>query len=397
MRKTFKYRIYPSKQQVAQLERTLEVCRILYNSCLVDRRNHYEQTGKGLIRIRQQEILKADKARVSCLKEVHSQVLQDVLFRVERAFDGFFRRLKESGVKAGYPRFKSEGRYDSITYPQQPGFRIIDGKLVISKIGALKIRMHRTIQGQVKTCSVVRDGAHWYACFSAEYEPEKKAIPSAEIGIDVGLKSFATLSDGSEIENPKHFRKAEKQLAKAQRKLSKKKIGSKNRKMARKKVSAVHRKVRNQRNDFQHKESRILVNSFGMIVAEDLKIRNMVRNPYLSKSISDAGWGSFLNKLAYKAEEAGCWFEKVPPHNTSVECSDCGTKVSKTLATRTHRCPSCGLVIDRDHNAALNILSRAGTARSHARGESSDGGTARKSRSTSHGSLKQEAPSLAAG
>ena len=163
MLKTYKYRIYPSKQQTERLEETLEICRILYNSCLADRKNHYQETGKGLSRIRQQEILAVDKKRVPLLKEIHSQVLQDVLFRVERAFDGFFRRLKEKDGKAGYPRFKAEGRYDSITYPQQPGFRTEDGRLKLSKIGHVKIRMHRSISGRVKTCTVRRDGDHWYA------------------------------------------------------------------------------------------------------------------------------------------------------------------------------------------------------------------------------------------
>lgn len=389
MRKTYKYRIYPSKTQDARLLATLDVCRILYNSCLVDRKNHYESTGEGLSRIRQQEILVADKKRVLLLKEVHSQVLQDVLLRVERAYQGFFRRLAAREAKAGYPRFKSEGRYDSITYPQEPGFKIEEGKLKLSKIGHLKIKMHRAISGQVKTCTIRKDGNHWYACFSIEYEPDKRPVPTKAVGIDVGLKSFATLSDGTEIANPKHLRKAEARLRRAQRALSRKKKGGANRIKAKQIVANLHRKVRNQRLDFHHKEARTIVNSFGLIVAEALKIRNMVRNRHLSKSISDAGWGRFLLILASKAEEAGCRFEKVDPHHTSVNCSSCGGKVPKNLATRTHRCPSCGLVLDRDHNAALNILQRstAGTAGNYAWGEPALSGH----------SLNQEALSLAAG
>ena len=388
MRKTYKYRIYPSKVQEAKLLAALEVCRILYNSCLVDRKNHYESTGKGLSRIKQQETLAADKKRVPLLKEIHSQVLQDVLFRVERAYQGFFRRLTEKQGKAGYPRFKSEGRYNSITYPQEPGFRIDSGKLKISKVGHLNIKIHRDIAGQVKTCTIRRDGTHWYACFSVEYEPEKRSVPAKAIGIDVGLNSFATLSDGAEITNPKHLRKAEAKLKRVQMSLSRKKKGGSNREKARQSVAKQHRKVRNQRLDFHHKEARKIVNCFGLIVAEDLKIRNMVRNRHLSKSISDAGWGSFLNILAYKAEEAGCRFEKVKPHHTSVNCSFCGEPVPKTLATRVHRCPVCGLVLDRDHNAAINILQRAtaGTAESYAWGEVALSGT----------SANQEATLLAA-
>ena len=372
MRKTYKYRLYPAKTQEAKLLATLEVCRILYNSCLVDRKNHYESTSKGLSRIQQQKILAADKKRVLLLKEVHSQVLQDVLFRVERAYQGFFRRLATKEGRAGYPRFKSEGRYDSITYPQEPGFRIENNKLKLSKVGHLKIRMHREIIGQVKTCTIRKDGNHWYACFSVAYEPEKRAIPTNSIGIDVGLKSFATLSDGTEISSPKYLRKAEARLKRAQRVLSRKKKGGDNRKKAKQVVTNLHRKVRNQRLDFHHKEARKIVNSFGLIVAEDLQIRNMVRNRRLSKSISDAGWGGFLSLLASKAEEAGCRFEKVDPRYTSVNCSSCGEKVPKSLAIRTHRCPTCGLILDRDTNAAINILQRAtaGTAESYAWGES---------------------------
>lgn len=388
MRKTYKYRLYPSKTQEAKLLATLEVCRILYNSCLVDRKNLYESTGKGLSRIQQQKILAADKKRVPLLKDIHSQVLQDVLFRVERAYQGFFRRLAAKETKAGYPRFKSEGRYDSMTYPQEPGFKIEDNKLKLSKIGHLKIRMHRDIIGQVKTCTIRKDGTHWYACFSVAYEPEERNVPTHSIGIDVGLKSFATLSDGTEIASPKHFRKAEARLKRSQRALSLKKKGGNNRKAAKQVVTNIHRKVRNQPLDFHHKEARKIVNAFGLIVAEDLKIRNMVRNRRLSKSISDAGWGGFLSLLASKAEEAGCRFEKVDPCNTSVNCSSCGEKVPKSLAVRTHRCPLCGLVMDRDHNAAINILQRAtaGTAESYAWGESALSGR----------STNQEASLLAA-
>lgn len=388
MRKTYKYRLYPSKAQEVKLTAALEVCRVLYNSCLLDRKNHFESTGKGLSRIRQQEILAADKKRVLLLNEVHSQVLQDVLFRVERAYQGFFRRLAEKQGKAGYPRFKNEGRYDSITYPQEPGFTIEVGKLRLSKIGQIKMRMHRDIVGHVKTCTIRRDGNHWYACFSVEYEPEKRPIPDKTVGIDVGLKSFAVLSDGTEIANPRYLRKTEKKLKQTQRSLSRKKKGGGNRRKARQRVASLHRKVRNQRLDFHHKESRKIVDSFGLIAVEDLKIGNMMQNHHLSKSISDAGWGSFLRVLASKAEEAGRRFEKVDPRNTSVRCSHCGEAVPKTLAIRLHQCPSCGLVLDRDHNAALNILQRAtaGIAGSYAWGEAAQSGP----------SLNQEAMSLAA-
>jgi len=371
MRKTYKFRLLPTKKQVQKLEWTLDMCRILYNSCLLDRKNHYEQTGKGLSRIKQQEIFKSDKQTIESLKEIHSQALQDVLFRVDRAFQGFFRRLREKDGKAGYPRFKGEGRYDSITYPQQPGFQITPQGLKLSKIGTIKIKLHRNIDGTVKTCTIKREYNRWYACFSVEYEPVEKPIPNRAIGIDMGIKSFAVTSNGEVIDNPKYFLKSEKKLISKQRQLSRKKKGSANRKKARQSVAKLHTKVRNQRSDFHHKVSRKLVDAYGFIAIEDLNIKGMVKNHRLAKHISDAGWGQFLNYLIYKAEEAGCKIEKVPPQYTSIKCSVCGQPVHKTLADRIHRCPFCNVVIDRDHNAAQNIFlkSTAGTAGSNAWGE----------------------------
>lgn len=370
MRKVYKFRLLPTKKQVQRLNWTLDMCRILYNSCLLDRRRYYEQTGKWLTRIRQQEILKSDKQRINHLKEIHSQVLQDVLFRVDRAFQNFFRRVR-AGEKPGYPRFKGEGRYDSITYPQQPGFQLTEQGLKLSKIGTVKIKKHREIRGKIKTCIIKREIDKWYACFSVEYEPVQKPIPERAIGIDAGIKSFAVLSDGEVIENPKYLRKSEERLILKQRQLSKKKKGSKNRKKARIKVAKLHRKVRNQRSDFHHKVSRRIVDTYGFIAVEDLNIKGMVRNHHLAKSISDAGWGQFLNYLTYKAAEAGCRVEKVSPHYTSIDCSVCGNPVHKTLSQRIHSCPFCSGVLDRDLNAARNILLKAtaGTAGSNAWGE----------------------------
>jgi len=367
--KTYKYRIYPTKEQLRLLERTLEICRILYNSCLADRRNHYRSTGKGLSRIRQQEILRSDKKRIAALHEVHSQVLQDVLFRVERAFQAFFRRVKDRIGKAGYPRYKGEGQYDSICYPQEPGFRLTAQGLQLSRIGTVKIRLHRRIDGTIKTCIIRRHADTWHACFTVEYELVPIPVPRAAIGIDAGIRSFAVLSDGTVIDNPKHLKKSEKRLRKAQQRLSRRIKGSANRRKTRKKVARIHLRTRNQRADFHHKMSRSLVNQYGFIAVEGLHIQGMVRNHHLAKSISDAGWGQFFNFLAYKAENAGCRLERIPARYTSISCSACGARVDKSLSDRVHACSSCGLVLDRDHNAAINILNRAGTARINACGE----------------------------
>jgi putative transposase len=362
MLKTYKYRLYPTKKQTEKLDWTLETCRILYNSCLVDRNRHYEETKQSLSRIDQQKILVQDKKSIEYLKNIHSQVLQDVLFRVEKAYKNFFCRLKAKDGKAGYPRFKNYGRYDSITYTQS-GFSIIDGKLALSKIGHIKLKQHRQIDGTIKTCNIKKEIDRWYVCLSVEYTPKTKPIPNKQIGIDVGIKSFAVLSDGKVIDNPKHLRKSEEELIKKQRQVSNKKKGSNNRKKAKVAVAKLHKKVSNQRKDFHHKLSRQIIDNYGYIAIEDLQIKNMVRNHHLAKSISDAGWGQFVSFLNYKAEEAGCYVEKINPRNTSKTCSVCGYIFADiTLSVRNWICPVCHTEHDRDINASINILNTAGTA-----------------------------------
>jgi putative transposase len=287
-------------------------------------------------------------------------VLQDILIRLDKAFKNFFRRVNR-GEKPGYPRFKSKDRFNSFTFPQS-GFKIKRGKVILSKICAIKLIQHREIpkEGKIKTCAIKRDVDQWYASFVVELPDvkiEKKEIKSA-VGVDVGLNEIATLSTGEKIQNPQWFRKSEKKLAKEQRKLSRKKKGSENRKKQKVNVAKVHRKIRNQRKDFHHKLSRELVNRFDLIVFEDLKIKNMVKNRYLAKSISDAAWNELVSFVSYKAEEAGKIVELVNPNGTSQLCSSCGMEVKKSLAVRMHHCPYCGLVMDRDKNAAINILNR---------------------------------------
>ena len=286
-----------------------------------------------------------------------------MLFRVERAFAGFFRRVK-NGETPGCPRFKGKGRYKSLTFTQFGdglGASFRNGKLKLSKIGLVKIKLHRNIPGTVKTVNIKRGNTgKWHAVFAVETELEQiETHPGTAAGLDVGLDKFAVLSDGCTIENPRYLRKAEKRLKHAQRALSRKQKGSRNREKARLKVAKLHTKVRNQRRDFLHKESRRLVNVYKLIAVENLVVKNMVKNCHLAKSISDAGWGEFLAMLCYKAEEAGSRVVKVNPSGTSQECSQCGKTVSKDLSVRMHRCPHCGLVLDRDVNAARNILKRA--------------------------------------
>ncbi|MHC1611210.1 MAG: RNA-guided endonuclease InsQ/TnpB family protein [Candidatus Methanospirareceae archaeon] len=360
MRRTYRFRIYPSKEQEEKMEQWLNTSRHLYNKALAERKEAYERDKTYISYYDQANALKKAKKSDESLRAVHSQVLQDVLRRLDKAFQNFFRRVK-NGEKPGYPRFKSKDRFNSFTFPQS-GFDIREGKLILSKIGAIKLTQHREIpkEGVIKTCAIKRDVDQWYVTFVVEVpdvKTEKVRVKSAA-GVDLGLNEIATLSTGEKVDNPRWLRKSEKKLAKEQRKLSRKKRGSNNRKKQKLIVAKVHRKIRNQRRDFHHKISKRLVADYDLIVFEDLKVKNMVKNHYLAKSISDAGWNELVSFVSYKAESAGKIVELINPNGTSQICSRCGVEVKKTSAVRMHKCPYCGLVIDRDENAALNILKR---------------------------------------
>ncbi|MFA5764675.1 MAG: transposase [Bacilli bacterium] len=357
MHKSYRYRIYPTKSQRSVLDQNLELCRQVYNDTLALRKNAYEKDGKSISLYETNSILVSWKAQRPELKQVYSQVLQNVQVRVDLAFKAFFRRVK-SGEEPGYPRFKGYGRYDSITY-KQLGFGIKDGKLHLAKIGDIKIKLHRPIEGTIKTCTIRRmPTGKWFACFSVEIEDT--SLPpwkdGAVVGIDVGLASFATFSNGEKIANPRFFREEEKELARVQRKHSKAPKGTPERKKALKVVERVHERISNRRTDFAHQISHRLVDQFGFIAFEDLNIQNMLKNHCLAKSISDVAWGMLVKATESKAAYAGSKVVLVDPRNTSQMCSRCGLIVKKDLSERVHRCPECGLSMDRDLNAAINIL-----------------------------------------
>jgi putative transposase len=356
MRKMFQYRIYPTKKQETKLNETLEECRWLYNHLLAQRNTTYEQTGKGLTLYQHHATYPVLKQERPSLANVHSQVLQNVAVRLDLAFKAFFRRVK-AGEDPGYPRFKGKGRYDSFTYPQF-GFKIDEqGKLFASGIGHLKIVLHRPIKSKVKTLTIQKSSTgKWYASFSCEVEPERLPERPEQVGIDVGLKTFATLSTGEEIANPRFFRKEEKALAKVQRKHSKLAKGTPERRKHRKAVARVHERIAFRRDNFTHQESRRLVDSYGVICVEDLHVNRMTHNHCLAKSIHDASWSEFFSKLACKAEEAGRRYVAVNPAYTSQDCSRCHHRQVMPLSERTYHCPCCLLSLDRDLNAAKNIL-----------------------------------------
>ncbi len=355
MRKSYRYRIYPTKSQLSLLEQTLEICREVYNDTLALRKDMWEQEQRSISLYETNKILTQWKKDQPAWKQVHSQVLQNVQMRVDLAFKAFFQRVK-AGEEPGYPRFKGKGRYDSFTYPQS-GFKLNGNLLSLSKIGVLKVVLHRPIVGTIKTCTIRRSSTgKWYACFSVEYDPSPAPQKETIVGVDVGLESFATLSNGEKIENPRFFRSDEKALSKAQRRLSKTKKGTPERKKVRKNVARVHERIAHRRLNFAHQTSRRMVDQYGTIVFEDLAIKNMQKNHCLAKSIADVAWNQFITITENKAEEAGSHVILVNPRNTSQQCSRCGMIVKKTLSDRVHSCPHCGLMMDRDQNAAINIM-----------------------------------------
>jgi len=356
MLKMFQYRIYPKKKQVQKLNDTLEECRWLYNHLLENRKTAYEQRGETLSCYGQQSTYPLLKEERPSLSNVHSQVLQNVAVRVDLAFKAFFRRVKEHAKEPGFPRFKGYDRYDSFTFPQS-GFSIThDNRVVLSKIGTLKMVYHRPLKGKMKTCTVHRSSTgKWYVSFSVECEPERLPETASQVGIDVGLKTFATLSTGEEVENPRFFRKEEKALAHVQRKHSKLAKGTPERKKHRKVLARVHERIAFRRDNFTHQQSRQIVDRFGVICVEDLQVNRMVHNHCLAKSIADASWTAFFTQLSRKAEEAGRAFVKVNPAYTSQTCSTCGHRQKMPLSERVFDCPCCSVQLDRDLNASLNI------------------------------------------
>ncbi|MDD1760640.1 MAG: transposase, partial [Methanothrix sp.] len=287
---------------------------------------------------------------------VHSQVLQDVVLRVNLAFRAFFRRV-QSGEEVGYPRFKGKNRYDSISYTQS-GFSIDGNTLWLSKIGEIKFYLHRPIKGYVKRLTIRRSSTKkWYVSFMVEESINHVLEPSEKvIGIDMGITNFAVLSDGELIENPRFLLADEERLKAAQSKRDKLPKGSPERRKATKAVNHLYERVANRRENFAQQLSRKLVNSYGIIAFEDLNITNMTQNHNLAKSILDASWNKLVQYTIYKAVDAGRKVVLVNPMNTSQMCSGCGQIVKKDLSIRVHDCPYCGLTLDRDLNASRNIL-----------------------------------------
>jgi putative transposase len=363
VRKTYKYRLEPTPEQERVLETVLWRCRALYNAALEQRKTWWER-GQGIGASYYQQKAELPDLKAGCPEfgAVHAHILQDVILRLERTFQAFFRRVK-AGETPGYPRFQGKGRYTSFTFPEYGNGAALDGSVLsLSKIGRLRIRLHRPLEGTPKTVTISKEADGWYVGFSCAEVP-MRPLPATgrETGIDMGLKVFLITANGEVVGNPRHYRRAERYLAKCQRRVSRREKGSQRRRKAVAVLAKAHQTVKRQRQDFHHKTALALLQANDTIYLEDLRVANMVRNRHLAKSISDAGWARFRAIFEAKAACAGRRVITVPAHFTTQECSGCREHVPKSLSVRTHVCPSCGLVLDRDQNAALNIQ-RAGQA-----------------------------------
>lgn len=360
MRKAFRYRLCPTKVQEADLFNQLRLCRNLYNAALEERIGAYRKAKVTRNSYDQANTLSEIKEALLEYKGVYSQVLQDVLKRLDKAYQAFFRRVK-AGQKAGFPRFQGRDRYDSFTYPQS-GFSVAeDGRTAyFSKIGNVRIRLSRPLEGKVKTATVIHDCGEWYVSYICDVEAQVQSMTGQRVGIDVGTTHFLITSDGEFVNNPRHFQSVMKKLRVAQRSVSRKtnKRSNTRRKVVQQ-VAKLHRKVSRQRLDFHHKQACKLVNENDLIAHENLNVGGMGRGN-LARSIHDVGWSQFFQILAFKAECAGKRVVAVDPRYTSQRCNACGhTEKANRVNQSKFVCRSCGHTANADHNAALNILGRA--------------------------------------
>lgn len=291
------------------------------------------------------------------LKEVHSQLLQHSLKDLESAIKHFWRRLKEKKGSPGFPRFKKKGMHDSFRYPQ--GVKLEETHIFLPKIGWVRYKNSRSIQGAIKQTTVQREGERWFVSIVCEFEQKvRQVLVSIErsVGIDLGIKHFAYLSTGTIIENPRWLKLGLERLQKAQRILCRKKKGSNNRKKMVQRVVRLHTSIRNKRKDFLHKQTTILVKNHDVVAVENLNVSGMIRNRRLARSIADAGWHMFRTFLKYKCSWGGKHFVEIDRFEpTSKKCSTCATQQDMPLAQQTYDCSSCGLHLDRDLNASINI------------------------------------------
>ena len=367
MIRTYKYRLYPRRTQRKLLSFLLEWARTLYNAALGQRIETYKNTGKGISYPEQWKHFRDQRhAHPETWGKLNATSVQQLLRRLDKAFGAFFRRMK-AGENPGFPRFKGKNRFRSLEYRYGDGCKVREdatGRTVfyVQNVGEIKLKYHRPIpdHAQIKHVILKQSFGKWYVCLMLEMpDPQLALHVGPALGVDMGLKSLLAFSDGTTVDNPHWLRNELRKLRVAQRRLSRRKKGSQRWRKAARQVARIHERIANQRRDFWHKLTREMAEKYRLIALEDLTLAFMTRNPHLALSAHDAGLGEFQQLLGYKAEEAGSQVVTVNPQNTSQVCSACRQVVLKSLSVRIHRCPVCGLVLDRDVNAARNILSGA--------------------------------------
>ena len=360
MRRAFKYRLFVNVNQERELGIMLESHRRLYNACLGQRKTTYEEEKRSVKYAEQSAWFKAERVANPYFARLNFSSAQSTMRRLDKAFAHFFRRVKEGAGEPGYPRFKVRDRFNSIEFPSHgDGIRLAGNRLRVQHVGTIRVKLHRSVKGEIKTLTLKREAGKWHviaSCDLGEAPVKPSALPP--VGIDVGLESFLTASNGKSEPNPRYLKEALPELRRAGRAVSRKKKGGGNRREAVRRLQKIHTRVKNLRREHHYQVACRLVLAYGLIAAERLNVQGMLRSRRFSRAISDAGWSGFLNILRHKAESAGVQYVEVDPRGTSQECSQCGQEVRKDLSVRWHDCPNCGLSLHRDHNAALNILAR---------------------------------------
>jgi putative transposase len=357
VRRALKFRLKPNRSQRRDLAKMRETHRRLYNVCLDERKTAYQTSGTTVKYTEQSARFTAARKTNPFYAEINFSSAQATMRRLDKAYKAFFRRVK-AGEKPGYPRFKGRDRFDSVEFPTYgDGIRLNGDRLRIQAVGVVKVILHRPIEGQIKTVTLKCEADKWYVVFSCEL-PDVPIVSNDRppVGIDVGLESFLTTSDGQQEPNPRYLKDALPELRRKARAVSRKKKGGRNRRKAVKRLRKIHVRVKNLRKEHHHKVALKLVRRYGFIAAESLNIQGMLGNGRLARAISDVAWGNFLLTLQHKAESAGVAYEGIDPRGTSQRCSGCGATVPKTLSDRWHECPHCRLSLHRDENSAKEIL-----------------------------------------
>ena len=354
--KTFKYRIYPKKSQARKMELWFKFCGLIYNFFIEYAEKMHRKENRNLSLYDFTAVIPLIRRESEGIRNMYSTILYDVAKRASLSYENFFRRWRRGEKNNHPPKTRDINKNFSFTYPGARGFKIKGRYLWLSKIGDVKIVLHRPLEGKVKSCTIKKyPTGKWFALFICELPAPEQKEGKNPVGIDLGINHFATLSDGTKIPNPRFQRRSQKQLTKAQRKLTKISKDSPEYIKRLKIVAKVRAKISNQRRDFFHKVSKNILERFDIVGVEGLRIHTMQRNHKLAGSITDTSWGTFLKILGSKAKDKGVRLVRIDPVNTSKTCSSCGTITDLKLGEQIFECPACGLILDRDYNAALNI------------------------------------------